>query len=261
MSYEVPTRALPALCELFLQDVQPVVLLGAGASFPSVPTAAQLTRRIAERRFRSEYGFPSDVAVDPDQLRAFLARHAWYRPEEDEADQYPAFVRNFLTPQVTRRDFLRAEMTGKIPNAGHLAFARLAQAKAVRIFLTTNFDDLLYDALNETAGTRAVRFDTPQGFGSFNSSDPEPKVVYLHGSVDFYMDRNTDEEVRSLDDAFLEKLPHVLDEHPLVVIGYRGAEPSVMERLLIGRAKAAGNYKRGIWWCRFRKEHHQNPRL
>ena len=46
----------------------------------------------------------------------------------------------------------------------------------------------------------------------------------------------------------------LLRDHPLIVIGYRGAEPSVMQHLLTNHAAEAEGYRHGIYWCTYKKE-------
>jgi hypothetical protein len=56
--------------------------------------------------------------------------------------------------------------------------------------------------------------------------------VWLHGKTEQYTDRNLISETQSLDPALVQKLVPLLESTPLIVVGYRGAEPSVMESLL-----------------------------
>jgi hypothetical protein len=53
------------------------------------------------------------------------------------------------------------------------------------------------------------------------------QVVWLHGRAEQYTDRNLEEEVAHLDEALVSLLRPLLNDSPLVVIGYRGAEPSI----------------------------------
>ena len=41
----------------------------------------------------------------------------------------------------------------------------------------------------------------------------------------------------------------LLRDHPLVVIGYRGTERSIMKHLLIDQAERCGRFREGIYWC------------
>jgi hypothetical protein len=61
--------------------------------------------------------------------------------------------------------------------------------------------------------------------------------------------RNLVDEVAHLDAQLVDKLSALLMSSPLVVVGYRGAEPSVMEDLLLGSRERTHNFRHGIFWC------------
>jgi hypothetical protein len=46
----------------------------------------------------------------------------------------------------------------------------------------------------------------------------------------------------------------LLRDHPLVVLGYRGAEPSIMRDLLLRGADQPNAYRHGLFWCLLRGE-------
>src|SRR5207247_8779905 len=75
------------------------------------------------------------------------------------------------------------------------------------------------------------------------------QIVWLHGKAEQYTDRNLLEEVEKLDAKLVRLLVPLLTSSPLIVIGYRGAEPSVMDSIITKNAKAAHQYKNGIFWC------------
>ena len=86
------------------------------------------------------------------------------------------------------------------------------------------------------------------------------QIVWLHGKAEQYTDRNLISETQTLDPAFVQKLTPLLEATPLIVVGYRGAEPSIMESLL----GAATNipFRHGIYWCkRTGDEPHPNVEL
>ena len=91
---------------------------------------------------------------------------------------------------------------------------------------------------------------TPYDYTTISTSPQRPQLIYLHGSVQHYTDRNTLAEVNEeLNPDLVARLIPLLRDHPLIVIGYRGAEPSVMRHLLIDSAAAADGYRHGIYWC------------
>src|SRR5262249_49385599 len=90
---------------------------------------------------------------------------------------------------------------------------------------------------------------TQSDYVKFSTSPPHPQLVYLHGSVEHYTDRNILEEVQHLDDQLVPMLVPLLRDHPLIVVGYRGGEPSVMKHLLLDNVEAANSFRHGIYWC------------
>ena len=58
------------------------------------------------------------------------------------------------------------------------------------------------------------------------------QIVYLHGAVEFDRDKNLIEETQRLDEKVVRRVSPILRDSPLIVIGYRGAEPSIMHHLL-----------------------------
>jgi len=115
--------------------------------------------------------------------------------------------------------------------------------------LTTNFDICLPKALNEKLPH--LRFVAEvwrnpaddREFDIFNRA----QIVWLHGKAEQYSDRNLTEEVASLDPKLIGMLLPLLRSTPLIVVGYRGAEPSIMDCLLGDAGDLA--FRKGIYWC------------
>jgi hypothetical protein len=75
------------------------------------------------------------------------------------------------------------------------------------------------------------------------------QILWLHGRIERYSDQNTDSEVASLDTQIADIATSALREAPLIVVGYRGAEPSIMNSLLLRLAEDRTFFKHGIYWC------------
>ena len=71
--------------------------------------------------------------------------------------------------------------------------------------------------------------------------------MWLHGKAEQYTDRNLIGETQELDPTLVQKLIPLLESTPLIVVGYRGAEPSIMKSLL-GRDTGL-KFRHGIYWC------------
>jgi len=95
-----------------------------------------------------------------------------------------------------------------------------------------------------------------EDFNEFNLF-ARAQIVWLHGKTEQYTDRNLISETKSLDARLVQTLRPLLESTPLIVVGYRGAEPSIMESLL--GADTDLKFRHGIYWCmRANEQPHPN---
>jgi hypothetical protein len=231
---------------------QAVILLGAGASIPSgVPGAPQVAEMAAKWAYCREHG---RIAEDPSVTRSdwlpWLREQTWYDPDLQVGDHYPSIVEHLLLPRSERRRFFTTVLrTALPPSLGYQALARLASKGWIRTILTPNFDDLIPRSLKAEASVAGV--DEVSGAAEahlISTAPPYPQVIFLHGRVEQYTDANLEVETQRIDPALREALTPLLRDHPLIVIGYRGAEPSIMVDLL-ENADSSLHFPHGIYWC------------
>jgi hypothetical protein len=161
-------------------------------------------------------------------------------------------VQHLLQPREYRTRILRdlfQPTNGIGPGYRHLG--ELVLKGLVKTVLTTNFDTALPMALNERR-PHLPHFaevnrgpDDLRGFALFNRA----QIVWLHGKAEQYTDRNSAGEIEKLDRRLVEHLVPLLADSPLIVVGYRGSEPTVMDHLLAKNAKRTHDFKNGIYWC------------
>lgn len=235
---------------------RPVLLLGAGASFSSgVPLAAESVRRIARRVFaeRAKGGAILPEQVKLSEWQTWLHSHPWFIKGEDRlAENFPLVVEHLLQPREYRARILRDLFSppGDI-GQGYRHLADLVMKGLLRTVLTTNFDLALPLALHERRAHIRHLAEINRGpddlreFSIFNRA----QIVWLHGKSEQYTDRNSAGEVERLDSALTDLLIPVLTDSPLIVIGYRGAEPSITEHLLLNNVQRTQQFKNGIFWC------------
>ena len=250
------TATIGHLHSLFAQGLEPIFLLGAGASISSgIPLAGEIVEKIARWGYcRENSRSPEDPRIRRSDWYRWLENQSWYRRDWIQADNYPAAIENILQPREVRRAFLLEILNTQVqPSKGYKCMSELMARKLVRTVLTTNFDRILPDL--RTINRRLHHFDVIQTTSDYTklSINPRryPQIVYLHGSVENYNDKNTLTETAHLDEALVSRLTPFLRDHPLIVLGYRGAEPSVMRHLLINNAGVVENYRNGIYWCAF----------
>jgi hypothetical protein len=238
------------------RNSRPVLLLGAGASFRSgIPMAAPATKEIAREAYaRQELGLDARLANPKltDWL-PWLQKQPWFIAEEERlADNFPLAVEHLLRPDEFRREILTEMIKPRNGiNSGYRDLAKLVHRRLCWTILTTNFDHNITDALREQ------RPHIPE-IVEINRTDDDLirfniyhrcQVIYLHGAVEFYRDKNLPAEVARLDDRLVQLVRPLLRDSPLIVIGYRGSEPSVMKHLLEEGLTETNNYRHGIFWC------------
>jgi hypothetical protein len=235
-------------------EARPTILLGAGASFSSgVPLADEAVKRIAKRVFseRVLVGKVLPEQVKTSEWRGWLNQQSWFINDESRlAENFPLAVKHLLQPQSYRQkvllDLIRpTEDIG----AGYRDLAELVLRGLAGTILTTNFDICLPQALHDKRPHIRLVAEVNRGPEDFREFDifHRAQVVWLHGKAEQYTDKNLTEEVASLDPKLVSVLFPLLQSTPIIVVGYRGAEPSIMECLLGEAGDLA--FKKGIFWC------------
>lgn len=241
------------ICSLLLDGSLPILLLGAGASVTSgVPAAASTAEKAARWAWCREVArSPDDIRIQRSDYWPWLCRQPWFSEKIQLADQYPKVIEKLLGVKKVRRDFFeRLISPGVMPGAGYRALARILNEGWISTVLTTNFDHCLDDArVLESKPHLLVSIKTADDLVRFSASSADPQLVYLHGSVEHYSDKNLGYEVDALDPGLVDRLVPVLRDHPVVVVGYRGSEPSVMNGLFLDRCDQTNNFAQGVYWC------------
>jgi hypothetical protein len=236
-----------------LIDTDAIVLLGAGASLKSgIPLSANLVERAAKWAYCRNFNrHPEDPTVVRSDWLPWLHEHPWYKINQSPSDNYSAVIEYLLQPRQNRKEFfLRLLRPGVPPSLGYERLVDLMAKQVIKTVLSTNFDEVLPDLCRTRSSPHYVEIiKTPADYTKFTTFPRYPQIIYLHGSVEHYNDKNLLDEVQRLDEELVRMLLPLLRDHPLVVIGYRGAEPSVMKHLLIEQAAAANRFRQGIFWC------------
>jgi predicted HTH transcriptional regulator/NAD-dependent SIR2 family protein deacetylase len=242
-----------AVAALLRREAKPVFLLGAGASLKSgIPLAGTLVDAMSRFAYcKAHNRDPDDPTLVPSDWIRWVERQSWYDSRQSKASLYPLAVEHLLQPQSNRREFFSRILKPEIPPSdGYQRLATLMARRAVKTVLTTNFDDLVARTAKTTAAVPLVQEFYPEGkLDTFSTNPAYPQILYLHGSVLQYTDKNSLSQIETLDPAFPALLQPLLRDHALVVVGYRGMEPSIMRHLLIQQAERCGNFKEGIYWC------------
>ena len=244
----------PIIATLLKENPKPIFLLGAGASVTSgIPSAGEIVNLIVRWAYARQSGRDFD---DPRITRSdwwpwLKQSQTWFKEDLPLADQFPYAVENLLRPQTSRRQFW-----GKLLNPGvgvsigYLRLVELMHIGRISTVLTTNFDDCLSLARSQIRRPHIIEVvRTPSDYIKISATPPFPLAIHLHGDVSTYSDKNVVDEIQRMDERLVSSLVPILKDHPLIVVGYRGSEPSVMEHLLLSNAEKTDNYKSGIYWC------------
>lgn len=249
---EIRVAAPGRLRSLLLDGTDPVVLLGAGASITSgVPAAATMVDKAARWAWCKENGrHTEDFTIRRSDYWPWLTALPWFRSDVEPAELYPVVIDNLLGIKRDRREFFERMINpGVDPSRGYVALTQILHQGWMSTVLTTNFDRCIERAhIQHNRPHRLVSIATPADYVMFNSAPQDPQLIFLHGSVQHYTDKNLTAEVRSLDPALVDRLKPLLRDHPIIVLGYRGAEASVMNDLFMAQAKSGG-FLNGVFWC------------
>ncbi|WP_083808461.1 ATP-binding protein [Granulicella tundricola] len=182
-------------------------------------------------------------------------------PEQGGQEQPPQL--NHPSPNVRksrRKEFFQQLVRPQVdPSPGYEKLVEFLHLGTIQTVLTTNFDSIL--PRMQTIKGRPhylTSIQIPADLVKFSTIPQNPQLVYLHGSIDHYTDQNLVEEVQKLDPQLVDRLLPLLQDHPLIVVGYRGAEASVMQHLLLQHATATNNFCHGVFWCTVKSETRQS---
>lgn len=232
---------------------RPVFFLGAGASVRSgIPLVRDLVQQIARIGYCHDKGWDfRDPRPQQSDWLQWMKAQFWYDETAPLEVTYPELVQRVLVPKQVRKDFFQRALRERAsPSVGYQHLAELVAKGWLRTVLTANFDDLVYQSCRALPGAALIEAVKSPFEMHLVSSDPAmPQVVHVHGTVEHYTDCNLLDETQTMHAAVKVAVTPLLKDHPLVVVGYRGAEPSVMKDLLLDSASAAGQYPHGIYWC------------
>jgi hypothetical protein len=218
------------------------LLLGSGISRAAqIPTGWDIVNDLVRKIAVIEGG---DCGDDP---------CSWYEAEFGHTPSYSKLLKAVGRSRAERSQLLRGyfepnedelEDGVKRPTAAHRAIAKLVSRGFVRVILTTNFDQLMEQALDEV-GVSPTLIATPSALsGAQPLVHSKCTVIKLHGD---YMDletRNTPVELESYDPKMKRRLDTILDEFGLIIAGWSGDWDTAL-REAIQRRKSR---RYTIWW-------------
>lgn len=220
-----------------------LIFLGAGASVESeIPSANKMINDFIKEICDKECSeFPS------------CKREKWvksyYRNEEDK---YSSLFEKCYRTEAERRDIIAKyiegnnPLKGNDPSIGYIILAHLIREKYVDTVITTNFDDLVYQACTIYTNKRPTVFSLGGFISEFNSKFDHPKILKIHGDFMFSKLANTRKELKKTDPNMARQVIQLFSDYKgVIVIGYAGNDKSV--RRLFRRLPE----NKFLFWCNF----------
>ena len=161
------------------------------------------------------------------------------------AEFYPQLYERLFADHPDRGyAFLENEMENKELSYGYSVLAWILERTSHKVVITTNFDNLVADALSIHSSTfpRVVGHDSLVGF--VKAALRRPLIAKVHGDLGF-APRNTPDEIDGLSDEWTRALERGLEKFTPIVIGYAGNDGSLMAAL----ESLPDGVPESLYWC------------
>ncbi|MFZ2498546.1 tetratricopeptide repeat protein [Methanosarcina sp.] len=170
--------------------------------------------------------------------------------KNDPAKFYGKVIESLFPTEKERQKEIERLVGQNDPGFGYAVLAQLMAGKYgehCNIILTTNFDDMVADALYLYTNKKPIVIFHESFAGFVKISDKRPIVIKLHGDSKL-PSRNTNEETsRELDTKIKEVLKNLFSETGLIFIGYSGNDNSIIN-ILNEIPENEGFFPWGIYW-------------
>ena len=212
------------------------LLLGAGASKSSgVPLASEMIEEWRKIAHREQGG--------NQEFEQWCSGQDWFGKE----NEYSRVFEALYPDPPSRQKYIETQIKDAFPSWGYLYLASIVERGRFNVIFTTNFDDLVNDALTIFLGYNPVVCAADSQVSSINITTERAKIIKLHGDYLFQSLKNTVEELQQLDPNMESKCKQFATQCGLVAIGYAGYDHSVM-RVFEELLKDKGMFPHGIFW-------------
>jgi Flp pilus assembly protein TadD len=197
---------------------------------------ADFSRRIIEEQC-------PDGCTDPKQQQAWLAAQPWYAEASKNGTLYSALFEMYEQKERGRQLYIEQMIEGRKPSFGYVVLANLMARNYVNTVVTTNFDDLIYNACATFTDIRPVVYAYGGMVSDLRITNARPKILKLHGDYLYSKLKNSNTELAHQDPNMSRHVSTLLTEYGLVVVGYSGCDKSIMDLL---RQIPTNN---DLYWC------------
>lgn len=220
------------------------LFLGAGASISSgVPSAGAMIRMWRRQAYEEDH--PGAAAATDDEVTAWAAKQKWGR---DAAGEYSDLFEFLYHNEALRQSFIAEQVEKAFPSWGYLYLASIMMAGHFDIAYTTNFDDLIHDALTVFASHNPVVSAADSQIDQVNPTSDRVKIVKLHGDYLFKRLKNTRRDLQELDPVMDRKFREFSRHRGVIVLGYSGRDLSIMRVFRELLALGDECFPTGVYW-------------
>jgi tetratricopeptide (TPR) repeat protein len=213
------------------------LFLGAGASKSSgVPLASEMIREWRQMIFEDRA--PAGAKFDE-----WCQAQSWCGQDQE----YSILFELLFPNERARQKYVEPKIDAAFPSWCYLYLANIVQAGYFNVIFTTNFDDLINDALTMYLGYNPAVCAADSEVMSISITTDRAKIIKLHGDYLFKRLKNTSDELKQLDPNMECKVQEFGKQCGMVVIGYTGRDHSVM-RVLDELMKDDDSFPNGIYW-------------
>lgn len=217
------------------------VFLGAGASIESGILGTEKMVEYFRERLRERWRTEGAKGDFGDWLQS--------QPNWDpKASDYPNLFEAYRPTQRGRARYIEALLAGRTPSFGYLCLSQLLHQGYLDTVITTNFDDLAYEACASWTNVRPRVYAYGTTAGPIRRQPRRPSIIKLHGDFLYSRLKNTSSELAGQDPNLETQVRGLLDDYELIVIGYNGSDASIMKILEAIRDEA------GVYWCVYKDQ-------
>ncbi|OSM06248.1 SIR2 family protein [Magnetofaba australis] len=201
--------------------------LGAGCSISSgIPAAGALSKR-----WLQEYQKEAAPNLKAAEFDAWAAKAFPQYDKHNVGALYGELIKEMYSSPRQRQKEIERICANRYPSYGYSVLAALmARDQACNVALTTNFDDLLIDALYLFTDKKPLVILDDSMAAHIRASYVQPLVVKLHGDHKL-TPMNTATETNCLNPQMEEKAQQLLTNRGMVFLGYGGNDASILKML------------------------------
>lgn len=203
-------------------DTEYIFFLGAGCSKSSgIALASELAKKWYEQlqnqttkftKFNSKYGISDSQNLDFGKY------------------YFEIFEELFPTPLMQQKEIQKITNDDKVnPSLGYYVLASLMQKTPFNTIVTTNFDNLIQDALIYSGNKRALVI-THQDLAKFIKRDNTPLITKIHGDAHMHPFNNTD-DTKKIPTELKGAIQGLFTNAKVICIGYGGNDGSIADLL------------------------------